>query len=474
MYQDTITAIATPMGESALGIVRLSGPEALPIAHRVFSRPLRNRRLVLGHLLDPRSGEVVDETMAAYLAAPHTYTREDMVEFSCHGGALPLQRVLEVLLAQGARLASPGEFTLRAFLNGRIDLAQAESVLDIIQAKTQAGLRIALQGLEGRLSKQVRALRSALLEPLAYLTALVDFPEDEIEHQDVSASLEAALQQLQDLTSNAHRGMAYRHGVRTAIVGRPNAGKSSLLNRLLGHNRAIVASAPGTTRDTLEELANIRGIPFCLIDTAGITATTDPLEQLGVERSHQALASADLVLLVVDSSQPLDRRDYAIATPLGGRQVLVVANKRDLPSALRGDELAPARLDEYRSRETMTAQPLNEVAEKQQAAGWPWVRTSALTEEGLEELEETMADLVLGGQVAANEALLVSNPRHKTALDQAAQHTSAALDSFRSGMQPDFVTIDLTAAVNALGQITGETVEEDLLNIIFSRFCIGK
>lgn len=453
MYDDTIAAIATPIGEAALGIVRLSGPKAKAIAQSVFSNRLRDHRVVYGKVRDQET--IVDEAMAVYLAAPHTYTRDDMVEFSCHGGAVALQAVLELLLSWGARLAQPGEFTMRAFLNGRIDLAQAEAVLDVIQAKTRTGLQVALQGLEGRLSREVKALRAELLEPLAYLTALVDFPEDEVGQQDVAPQLEAALCRLQALVRSADQGMVYRQGVRTAIVGRPNAGKSSLLNRLLGRERAIVTPVPGTTRDTVEEVASIRGIPFLLVDTAGMRATADPVEHLGVERSRSAIAAADLVLFVVDASQPLDGCDQAIAAELSDRRVLLVANKQDLvagrgalPEALEG---RGAGLDQ-----------------------WPSAALSALTGQGLDELQTQMAALVTGGHVSPAEETLVSNPRHAAALKQAADHVQTALNSHHEGLPSDFVTIDLTAAVNALGEITGETASEDLLELIFSRFCIGK
>ncbi len=462
MYQDTIVAIATPLGEGALGVVRMSGAEAFAIARRVFSGRLEDHHVVYGHLREPDTGALVDQAMGVYLAAPQSYTREDTVEFTCHGGALLLQRALEALLREGARQAEPGEFTLRAFLNGRIDLTQAEAVLDVIQAKTQLGLNLALQGLEGRLSKQVREARAALLEPLAYLTALVDFPEDEVGQQDVDGELAACLQQLRSLLDSADQGMVYRQGVRTAIVGRPNAGKSSLLNLLLGRERAIVTATPGTTRDTVEEVASVNGVPFVLVDTAGIRTTVDAVEALGVERSRQSIATADMVLLVVDTSEPLDEETCGIAAALADKQVLVVANKRDLPDRLffDGKPQAPAML----------------LASLRGAGkdAWPCVGLSALTGEGFDALAEAMTRAVLGGRSANADAAMVTNPRHKVALVQAVGHLEAGLVSYRQGMPADFVTIDLTAAVAALGEITGENAEQDLLDVIFSRFCIGK
>jgi len=445
VYQDTIAAISTPIGECGIGIVRLSGREALPIVQRLFSRKLDNRRLVYGHIVDPDSAEMVDEVLVAYMKAPHTYTREDIVEIDCHGGAIPLQRILGLALRQGARLANPGEFTLRAFLNGRIDLAQAESVLDVIQSKTQASLRLAMQGLDGKLSEPVREVRRSLMDILAYLTARIDFPENEVAEQDVREPLEKARSALQQLVANADAGMVYRQGVRTAIVGRPNVGKSSLLNRLLRQSRAIVTPIPGTTRDTLEETVNLKGVPFLLIDTAGIMESNNVVEALAVERSRKAITQADFVLLVIDTSEPLTQSDRGLIDLLSEKTVLVAANKCDLPRRADMDELP-----------------------------WLQVSTSALTGEGLEGLETAMVNSVLGGKVVTSDALLVTNPRHKEALQRAERHLRLARAALEENLPDDFVTIDLTAALNALGEITGEAVTDELLDIIFSRFCIGK
>ena len=445
MYQDTIAAISTPIGEGGIGIVRLSGPDALTIVRKMFARRLSNRRLVYGHITDPETGEVVDEVLVAYMEAPHTYTREDIVEINCHGGPLPLQRILGLALRYGARMANPGEFTLRAFLNGRIDLAQAESVLDVVRAKTAASLRVAVQGLGGKLSQSLTEVRSQLMGVLAYLTARIDFPEDEVEGQEVIPTLEGARQMLGKLISSAEAGVVYRQGVRTAIVGRTNVGKSSLLNCLLRQSRAIVTPVPGTTRDTLEEVVNLKGVPFVLVDTAGIVQSKDMVEVLGVERSRRAIEQADFVLLVIDTSEPLRDPDREIIDLLAGKEVVVVANKSDLPGQADLDGLL-----------------------------WPKVSTSALTGDGLEELEDRMVDCVLRGKVFTSDALLVSNPRHKSALERAQSHLEQALSSIEAQIPDDFVTIDLTAALNALGEITGETVTEELLETIFSNFCIGK
>ncbi len=445
MYQDTIAAISTPIGEGGIGIVRMSGPDARSIAQNLFDKTLSDHRIIYGHILDPESAEIIDEVLTAFMASPNTYTREDIVEINCHGGIVPLQQILGLLLSQGARLAEPGEFTLRAFLNGRIDLSQAESVLDIIQSKTHASLRLAVEGLGGRFSEQIRTLRSELLSVLAYLTARIDFPEDEVEQQDVIGPVKNAREKLTKLIDSADAGMVYRHGIRTAIVGRPNVGKSSLLNRLLRESRAIVTPIPGTTRDTLEEIVNLKGVPFVLVDTAGIAKSADPVETLGIERSCKAIEHAELVLLVVDMSEPLNEEDMEIIYLLKGKTVLVAANKSDLSSIANLDDLQ-----------------------------LPIVHTSALTGDGIDEFESKMVDIALGGKVTSSDAFLVTNLRHKELLERAASHLSEVQASLEANIPDDFATIDLTAALNTLGEITGETVTEDLLETIFSQFCIGK
>ena len=465
---DTIAAISTPIGEGGIGIVRMSGPEALTILQKLFVKgkpsniqyPISNLQpptsniqpptsnLQYGHIVDPEAAEVIDEVLASYMKAPRTYTRQDVTEINCHGGIVPLRRILELCLRQGARLASPGEFTLRAFINGRIDLAQAEAVLDIVRAKTEAGLRVAVGQLEGRLSDQVRALREQLVDVLAYLEATIDFGEDDIPERDIVPDLEGARRQLEKLLAHADRGIIYRQGIRTAIVGRPNVGKSSLLNALLRTSRAIVTPIPGTTRDTLEETLNLQGIPLVLVDTAGIVAETeDVIEQLGIERSRSALAQADLALLVVDGSEPLTEADRQIAALAAGKTAILVVNKIDLPRAGSDFDIIPEATR---------------------------VEISALTGEGLEELEEAIVEVVFSGQVLASDEPLVSSPRHKDVLKRALDHLVSARGAHTRGMPADFVAIDLTSAVNALGEITGEAITEDLLETIFSEFCVGK
>ena len=445
MYNDTIAAISTPLGEGGIGIVRLSGPESLPIVSSLFTEKLTDHRVVHGHIVDPDTKETIDEVLACYMAAPHTYTAEDVVEINCHGGPVPLQAILELILKHGARLANPGEFTLRAFLNGRIDLAQAESVLDIIRAKTRASLRIAIQELQGNLSHHIKTVRSDIKNALAYLTARIDFPEDEIDEQDIVPILDDARRKLQKIANSADQGIIYRQGIKTVIVGRRNVGKSSLLNRLLKKERAIVSPVPGTTRDTLEEIVNIRGVPFVLMDTAGMAQRQGHVESLGIKRSCEAIAQADFVLLVIDISLPLRNTDRDIINMLSEKAVLIAANKSDLKQRANLDDI-----------------PFDNV------------HVSALTGEGIDQLEGKMVEYVLGGKATSCDTLLVSNPRHKACLEQTIKHLDQALNGIASNVPDDCITIDLTSALNSLGEITGETVSDELLEIIFSNFCIGK
>lgn len=452
---DTIAAISTPVGEGGIGIVRLTGPEAAHILRRLFVPPRSNgaelapRRLHYGHIVDPGTGETADEVLAVHMPAPHTYTRQDVVEINGHGGIVALRRILALCLRQGARLAEPGEFTARAFLNGRLDLAQAEAVLDVVQAKTEASLQAAMGQLAGHLSDRVRSVRDTLVDVLAWVEASIDFVEDEIPAREISPDLERCRAILAQLRADADRGILYREGVRVAIVGRPNVGKSSLLNRLLRTSRAIVTDIPGTTRDTLEETLNLQGVPVVLVDTAGINAKAeDPIERLGIERSRAALAQADLALLVLDASQPLVDADRAIAGLLGKKPAIAVMNKVDLVQEQEaGQELLPDA---------------------------PTVFVSALTGEGLPDLEEAIIQQVFSGHVVASGAPMVTSPRHKELLNRAQDHVEAALAGDEAGVSPDLLAIDLAGAVNALGEITGQTASEDLVETIFGNFCLGK
>ncbi|HEV2655730.1 MAG TPA: tRNA uridine-5-carboxymethylaminomethyl(34) synthesis GTPase MnmE [Ktedonobacteraceae bacterium] len=471
MQNDTIAAIATPAGVGGIGVIRVSGADAFSLVLPLVRRPggrtdlPPSHTLIYGHIIDPQSEELLDEVLVVFMRAPHTYTREDVVEIQGHGGPLVLRRMLRVVLTQGARMANPGEFTLRAFLNGRLDLAQAEAVMDLIGAETEAGQRLALQQLRGRLSDQVQQARSSVLGVLARIEASIDFPEEDVptpHPEDLRPLITVAQQQVAALLAGSEQGRLYRQGLRTAIIGRPNVGKSSLLNALLRSERAIVTPIAGTTRDTVEEVANLRGIPLHLIDTAGITPTDDPVERIGVQRSREAAESADVVLLVFDGSEPWTEQDARVSSELQAlgfgspeqesstrrRPVVVVLNKADRPFQM--DKTALQTL-------------------------WPralYIATSTLTGEGLPELEDAIAELVLAGKVAQSENILVTNTRHQEALRRSAEHLQASIVSLEQPL--DFVSIDLRAAYNALGEVTGETASEDLLDKIFSEFCIGK
>lgn len=469
MYTDTISAISTALGEGGIGIVRLSGPEALPILQKMFRGPggrrrqnFESHRLYYGQIVDPTApaeqGGPLDEVMAVYLGAPRTYTREPMVELNCHGGMVPLERVLNLTLRQGARLAEPGEFTLRAFLNGRIDLAQAEAVLDVVRSKTGPGLEQALGQLAGNLSRRIGGVRQGLLSSLAWLEAMIDFPEDDVPPASVAPQLQATLDELDKLLATADAGMIYRQGIRAAIVGVPNVGKSSLLNALLRADRAIVTPIAGTTRDIIEETVNVRGVPVVLVDTAGITATEDIVEALGIERSRQALSSADLLLLVLDGSRELAEGDLKLAEAVReelakekGKKACVVLNKLDIEPQLTGPEQVARILP------SITV-----------------VSLSARTGQGLDELEDTLSKLALGGQNVATRSVMVTNERHRRALESAREHLLAAIASSAAALPADFVSIDLRLALESLGEITGESVQDSLLAEIFANFCIGK
>ncbi|HEU5382417.1 MAG TPA: tRNA uridine-5-carboxymethylaminomethyl(34) synthesis GTPase MnmE [Ktedonobacteraceae bacterium] len=475
MQNDTIAAIATPPGQGGIGIIRVSGAEAFALVRPLFQTPDRSTELPLSHMLtygriiDPATSEVLDEVLVAFMRAPRTYTREDVVEIQGHGGPLILQRILRVLLTSGARLANPGEFTLRAFLNGRLDLAQAEAVMDLISAQTEAGQRLAMQQLQGRISAQIQEARRAVLGVIARIEASIDFPEDDIptpQSVELRPLIEEAQDKVATLLAGADQGLLYRQGLRTAIIGRPNVGKSSLLNSLLRAERAIVTSIAGTTRDTVEEVANLRGIPLYLIDTAGITLSTDPVEQIGVQRSRAAAEGAEVILLVFDGSEALTESDIQISRELSElgfgsqdahgreagkrRELLIVINKADKPQLL-----------EFESVQQL----------------WPGsdrVFTSTLTGSGLAELEERLVDLVLAGRASLGEESLITSARHQAALRSAAEHLRAGLRSLAQNLPLDFVSIDLDAAYDALGEVTGETASADLLDRIFSEFCIGK
>lgn len=458
--EDTIAAVATAVGEGGIGIVRLSGPEAVAVANAVFrgvrGRPVFDQqsfKAAYGHIVDPASGQAVDEVLLLVMREPHSYTREDVVEIHCHGGPLPLRRILGLVLAAGARLAEPGEFTKRAFLNGRLDLSQAEAVVDVIRAKTDASLRMAVGHLSGVFSDRVRGFRQEILRLVAHLEAAIDFPEEDIEElaaRDVAAAADKLCADLDGLLSTAQTGRILREGLETVIIGKPNVGKSSLLNALLGEKRAIVTEIPGTTRDIIEEFVNIGGIPIKVVDTAGIRETADVVERIGVAMAREAMSQADLVLLLLDASAPLTAEDKEVMALLAGRPAIVLVNKTDLPAVIDMEAV------------------VRQVDDK------PVIRISALEGTGVEELEKTIVEMVYSGRVKQAEGAFVNNVRHGRILQQARDSLAAALATIAAGMPPDCVVVDLRAAWEKLGEVTGETVGEDIIDQIFTQFCIGK
>jgi tRNA modification GTPase len=460
MLDDTIAAIATPIGEGGLAVIRISGARALAVADAIFSpagkssvKPsaAASHTIQFGHIV--RDGKTIDEVLVAVMRAPRTFTREDIVEITCHGGILPAKMVLDVALSSGARMAEPGEFTRRAFLNGRIDLAQAEAVADLIHSRTELALSAANEQLAGKLSQRINHLRDDLLKTLAHVEAYIDFPEEDIAEEtkdQLLARLDHGVAFMDELLRTADEGQILRRGIRAAIIGRPNAGKSSLLNQLLGHDRAIVSPIPGTTRDTIEETANIRGLPVIFIDTAGLREARDEIEVEGIRRSHESLQKAEFILHVFDSSEPLTEADEKYLAEFAGKKRILVRNKMDLST----------RLEFTSSRFTFHASTIADVC--------------CLSGKGIEPLKDTIKNLVWSGEIKTEMLQVMINSRHQDALNRARDATRRAITALRSGATLELVAMDLRIAVNAVGEIVGKTATEDLLDMIFSQFCIGK
>ena len=458
MQGDTISAIATAQGEGGIGIIRLSGDKAVEVAAKMF-RPASGKalteyeshRAIYGRIVDAE-GRTVDEAMVLLMKAPHSYTKEDVVELQCHGGVMPLRKALALTYDYGARPAEGGEFTKRAFLNGRLDLSQAQAVMDIITAKTDRSLKMAAGHLTGQFSEQIKKWRQDILGQIAHLEAAIDFPEDEVDDvvtENVSEKVIEIRNYIQKLIKTAGTGRILREGLMTAIVGKPNVGKSSLLNALLQEERAIVTDIPGTTRDSIEEYANVGGVPLRIIDTAGIRATEDVVEKIGVEKSRQMISQAALVLALFDGSRALDHEDEEILSLLNGQEAIVLLNKSDLKAVVTAADLsAKAQL------------PVIEISTKDYS--------------GMEQLTEAIKAKVYGGEVMADEGSFVSDERQANLLRMADRHLAAALTTIEAGLGLDFISIDLRSAWETLGEITGDTVGEDIIDEIFSKFCIGK
>lgn len=457
----TIAAIATPPGAGGIGIIRVSGPASLDILKILF-KPRSSQNIFASHkmyygcIVNPDTKIPIDEVLAVYMRAPHTYTREDVVEIHCHGSYLVLQDVLAQVLSVGdARLAEPGEFTKRAFLNGRIDLTQAEAVIDLLDAKTDEGLRMAMAQLQGRLYDRVITIRDSLVAVRAIMEVAIDFPEDDVDilnpRELIDNIREKVQEPLRELIASSEHGKIFREGVSVVILGRPNVGKSSLLNSLLQEDRAIVTAVPGTTRDTIEEYLNIKGMPVRIIDTAGIREVNEAVEEIGIQRARQKLVDADLVLLMLDVSEPLVPEDYALYESVTAKSVILVANKMDIASR--------EVLKDYRDS----------------FPGVPLVPISAKEHEGLSSLESMIFDVVTGATSQKDPGYTgVPNLRHKTALVKGLAAAEKVEEGLEHNLPPDLLAIELQSALDYLGDIVGVTTTEDVLDMIFERFCIGK
>ncbi|WP_208422958.1 tRNA uridine-5-carboxymethylaminomethyl(34) synthesis GTPase MnmE [Latilactobacillus fragifolii] len=454
---DTITAISTPPGEGAISIVRLSGDESLAIIKRIYRGKdldqVASHTINYGHIIDPKTNAVVDEVMVSVMRAPKTFTREDVIEINCHGGIVATNRILQLLMSYGARMAEPGEFTKRAFLNGRIDLTQAESVMDLIRAKTDRAMQVAVDQLDGSLAHLIKNLRQEILEVLAQVEVNIDYPEYDTDEMTTRVLLEKAelvKGRIGELLQTAQQGKVLREGLATAIVGRPNVGKSSLLNHLLHEDKAIVTDVAGTTRDVLEEYVNVRGVPLKLVDTAGIHDTEDKVEKIGVERSRAAITKADLILLVLNQSEPLTVEDRELITATTDKKRIIILNKTDLPNRLDLNELK-------------TLVSADEI-----------IQTSILTSEGVTDLEAQIAKRFFGGIENSQSTVMITNARQIGLLNQAQQSLDEVISGIAAGMPVDLVQIDMTNCWDKLGEITGDSAPDELITELFSQFCLGK
>ena len=457
---DVIAAISTAMGEGGIGIVRISGKGSLDIANRLFKGvkvnsldDVENRKLTYGHIVDSKDGEMIDEVLIAFMKGPYTYTREDMVEIYCHGGIISVRKILEVILENGARLAEAGEFTKRAFLNGRLDLSQAEAVIDMIRAKTDKSFQVSLNQLEGSISHKVKEIRNMLLEMIAHIEVSIDFPDEDIEditYEELEQKASLVKERIKKLLSTADRGKILRDGLNTVILGKPNVGKSSLLNAILRENRAIVTNVPGTTRDIIEEYINIDGIPLKIVDTAGIRSTEDLVEKIGVDKAIDRVDNADLVIAVFDASESMTAEDYEIIDIVKDKNSIVLLNKLDLPN----------EYDENYLKELLPNKDI--------------ISTSIATGVGIDKLEEKIKEMFYTGELEIESDIIITNMRHKDQLIKALKNIEDGLEGIISNIPLDCIEVDIKNCWENLGEISGDTVGEDVLDKIFSEFCIGK
>lgn len=455
---DTIAAIATAPGEGGIGIIRISGEKSLQVAQSIFKsksgkmiKDYNARTLIYGTVVD--NEKVIDEVLVAYMKGPNSYTAEDVIEINCHGGFISVKKILELILSKGVRLAEAGEFTKRAFLNGRIDLSQAEAIIDVIKSKTDMAHEVAQSQLEGSLAKKIKDLRMNVTEVLAHLEVSIDFAEEDVEEITYQTLEEKALDlrnEIKKLYDTAESGKILRDGLKTVIVGKPNVGKSSLLNSILGENRAIVTDIAGTTRDVIEEFVNIKGIPLKIVDTAGIRETEDVVEKIGVEKSRESFSTADLVIMVLDASRKLSEEDMEILESLKNKKTIVLLNKMDLEPQIELE-----KIEEFINSEDI-------------------IKISALKHQGIEELQDKIEAMVYHGSVKNSSNLMITNSRHKDALFKAYESINDAISAIEQRMPYDFIEVDFKNIWDYLGYINGDTVREDLLDTIFANFCIGK
>lgn len=457
--EDTIAAISTSLGDGGIGIVRISGSRALEILNNIFVSPkgknvlnMKSYTMLYGYIKDKKNDEIVDEVIVSYMKAPNTYTKEDVVEINCHGGMVAVKKILTLVIKSGARLAEPGEFTKRAFLNGRIDLSQAEAVIDVIRAKTDESMRLAMEQIQGKLSVKIRNVIDKLLNILAHIEATIDYPEDDIESiitRQLIRNADEIIKDIDELIKNADAGKIIREGLNTVIVGKPNVGKSSLLNMLIQENKAIVTEIPGTTRDIIEEYINIEGIPIRLVDTAGIRETGDVVEKIGVEKTKEYVDKADLVIFMLDASKNLEEEDYIIIDLIKDKNKIVVVNKMDMPQKIDIDYIK----DRFKNTSI--------------------IYTSVKEDDGIENIKRNIVEIVYKGNISSKD-VYITNIRHKNILENAKRSIENGIETLKSGIPLDCASIDFKDAYLKLGEITGDTVSDDIIDRIFSNFCIGK